>query len=149
MQGHLPLSPTISNDDQLQGLEADGNHFSLEMEAGLMQLFKKYLPVVFFICRPRTSQKKKSCPPADPKDFASVPPSFTWGKAAQLQRKHPDLHLGPGLKALLGGTVLLSIWMQLCTRPRGSVPIPVIFGKACPHALIHKDKENLYEFFLC
>jgi len=83
-------SPAISDADQLEELEADGNLFRLETEAGSMQLFKTHLPVVFFICRPKASQKKKSCPPAAPKDFASVPPALRRDKAAQLQRKHPD-----------------------------------------------------------
>lgn len=68
--------------------------------------------------------------------FALVSPPLTQDKAAQLQRKHPDLHWRSGPKAPLGeqgATQDLDAALH-----QGLSTHPVIFGKACPHVVVDK-----------
>lgn len=102
--------------------------------------------MLFFICRPKTL--KKSCPPAAPKDFTSV------------------AHLSDGIKQhsfqgiliytenwvwkhCSGDMVLLSIWMQLSPRPRGFVPISVIYGKTFVPIISEISTEKICGNWFC
>lgn len=77
-------------------------------------------------------------PTAAHKHFALVSPPLTWDKAAQLQSKHPDLHWRSGPKALLREHGATQHSDAALHQTQGLSTHPVIFGKACPHAVTDK-----------